>query len=227
MKLIFLILCSLVLATGYTQNLKIADYFKLKENEVQKFKSTWVIGSEKKIIKIPPPKRPENEASPMEPNLKDTIFSEFKVIYKHTEVDGHNVFYAVSTEDTLKADPYISSGHFLSSAMIFKNGSVLLYPVYKLSQLKKLKYSDFKAIIPASIIKTDSIVFRDQKKMTTLYNFLITSIQIGNVIHNKCLTFTIKEDWPEVTYFAQIWFDKKYGVLKWIRTTARTETRVL
>jgi hypothetical protein len=227
MKVIFLILFSLVLITGYAQNLKISDYFKINENEVLKFKSTWVIGSEKKIIKIPPPKRSENMAPAMEPDLKDTIFSNFKVIHKRLEVDGHHVFYAINAEDSLEADPYIDASHFLSSAMIFQNGSVLLAPAHKLSQIKKLKYSDFKVAIPATIAKTDSIFISQGKKMTTLYDFKIITIKIGNVYYNKCLTFTIKEDYPEITYFAQVWLDKKYGVLKWIRTTARTETRVL
>jgi hypothetical protein len=209
------------------KTLKISNYFKLQENNIHKYRSTWVIGNEKVTRKVPIPTRSDNMPPQMPLDNRDTIKSLFNVIYKSQIVDNHKVFYAINPSDTLQNNPSIGQNHFLFSAMIFQGDTTYLAPVYKLKEIAKLKFSDFKYYIPPRIFKYDSIVIKDKTKKTILYDFKIKSLIIDNLIFDNCLTFYYQEDWPDIIYYGEIWVNIKNGILKWVRTTGRTEIRRL
>ena len=222
-KIFFTIFALNILVSCKT--IKISEYFKVQENQVLKYNSSWVIGNEKITRKVPVPKELDNMPPPMPLDNKDTVKYLFNVIYKSVEVDKHKIVYAIEPKDTFKYNPSIGQNHFLFSAMIFQGDTTYLAPIYKLNEIKDLKFSDFKFYIPPSISKKDSIVIRDRKKTTILYDFKIKNVEINNLNYDKCLIFNFKDDWPEVIYYGEIWMSKKEGIIKWVRTTGRTETR--
>lgn len=205
--------------------IRIGEYFSVKENEIQKYNSTWVIGTEKKLLKKPNTKLLGDMPPQMPSDYNDTIRNVFNLIYKSTYTNNLKIVYAIDVKDTLKANPSIGHNHFLFSVMVFRGDTTYLAPIYKLDEIQNLKFSDFKSYIPPSISKKDSILIRDGIKTTILYDFKIQPIKIDNVTYNKCLKLSFCEDLPEVVYFGEVWMSKKFGILKWIRTTGRTEVR--
>ncbi len=209
------------------KTIKISEYFKVQENQVQQYNSSWVIGNEKITRKVSAQKPIDNMPAPMLFDKTDTVKELFNVIYKSVFVDNHKIVYAIDPKDTLQNNPSIGQNHFLFSAMNFQGDTTYLAPIYKLNEIGKLKFSDFKNYIPPTISKNDSIIIRERKKTTILSDFKIKSIVINNLTYDKCLTFIVKEDWPEIIYYGEIWISKKDGIVKWVRTTGRTEIRKL
>lgn len=222
-KILFTVFALNILVSCKT--IKISEYFKVQENQVQKYNSSWVIGNEKVTRKVPLPKPPDNMPPQIPFNNTDTVKDVFNVIYKSDIVNNHKIVYAIDPKDTLQNNPSIGQNHFLFSAMIFQGDTTYLAPIYKLNEIGKLKFSDFKNYIPPTISKNDSIIIKDKTKTTILFDFKIKSLVIDNVTHDKCLTFNLKIDWPEIIYYGEIWISKKDGILKWVRTTGRTEIR--
>ncbi|MGI8581205.1 MAG: hypothetical protein ACR2KX_03380, partial [Chitinophagaceae bacterium] len=157
----------------------------------------------------------------------DTISDRTEIIYKSTDIDGHKAFYAVNTIDTFKQNPDIGPRHFLFSAMVFFNDTTFIAPVYEKADLKKLSFADFKFKIPQTVTNKDSVVITDRKKKMVLYNFHKTILSLGKIKFTNCLAFDIRDEWPDALYGEKVWLHKEYGVLKWVRSTGRTETRVL
>ena len=222
-KIFFIVFALNILVSCKT--IKISEYFKVQENEVQKYNSSWVIGNENVTIKVPVSKPLENMPSQMLFDNRDTVKDIFNIIYKSVTVNNHKIFYAIEPKDTLQKNPSIGQNHFLFSAMTFQGDTTYLAPIYKLSEIEKLRFTDFKNYIPPTISKNDSIIIKDRAKKTILYNFKIRSLVINNFTCDQCLTFNLKEDWPEIIYYGEIWISKKDGILKWVRTTGRTEIR--
>ena len=158
-SLIAIIFLSLFLSC---RTIKVFDYLKVTENEVQTYNSFWVIGGEEMVRKVPAPKLPEGMAPSVDYGSFDTVYASFKVIYKHIIVDGEKIVYALSAEDTMRSNPSVGPNHFLSSAMIFKKNSLLLAPIYRLEEISKLDLSDFNTKIPHKIFKKDSIIVLNQ-----------------------------------------------------------------
>ena len=223
-KIFFTVFALSILVSCRT--IKISEYFKVQENQVQKYNSSWVIGNEKITRKVPDP-RPldKNMPAQMPFNNRDTVKDVFNVIYKSVIVDNRKIVFVIEPKDTLQNNPSIGQNHFLFSAMTFQGDTTYLAPIYKLNEIGKLKFSDFKNYIPPTISKKDSIIIKDRTKTTILYDFNIKSLVIDNLTYDKCLTFNLKVDWPEIIYYGEIWISKKYGILKWVRTTGRTEIR--
>ena len=115
----------------------------------------------------------------------------------------------------------------LYSAMIFENGKVFFAPALRVNDLSKLKFADFKYVIPTTIKGTDTITVTDRKKRTILYDFRLATLTINGKKYKNCLNLKIFESWPDEKDYSTVWLNKKYGILKWIRPTGRIDTREL
>lgn len=195
-------------------------YFKLNENQVDSF-----IGSFTKD---------KTDTSYMEieqlfPNLAvaDNFQEKYQIIYRTKNIDGHKAFYAIATNDTIYKDASFGSNHFLFSALIFEKEKVLIAPAFHLKDLNYLKFSDFKFIIPESISKRDSIRITDRQKETVLHSFRFEKLNLFGRNYKHCLVIDIQTKWPDTVYNSKVWLHKEYGILKWIRDTGRTDTRLL
>src|SRR5688500_14669594 len=201
-------------------SIKTADYFRLIENQIETYNGYFIKyqndSNYKKIEKI------FGRISD-----KDTVTDQNHIIYKTINIEGHLAYYAIATTDTLKKNPTIGPKHFLFSSLIFYNDTVFVAPAYRKADLDKLRFNDFKFKIPPRLTKKDTIKIIDGKKTTLLENFSIAIISINNKRFSNCLSFDIRDVWPTSTYTGKVWLHKKYGLLKWIRSTGRIETRVL
>lgn len=159
---------------------------------------------------------------------RDTVFEKIVLCYKSIRIDGKIAYYIIDTNDINKKDPSIGPKHFLSSAMIFSQDSILLAPIYKKSDLLTLNFKDFDYAIYSVIKKKDTLRFKDKTlpqadKQFLLYDFRKEKISINEKKIKNCLYISIAERWPDTTYFGKVWLHKKYGVVKWIRITGRIE----
>ena len=157
----------------------------------------------------------------------DTIINQTQIIYKTVQIDGHKAFYAIATVDTLQKNPNIGPRHFLFSSLIFYKDTIYMAPVYGMADLYHLNFKDFKYKIPPRLNKQDSVMIVDGRKTLLLENFSKSTVSINNRKFSNCLTFDLKEIWPGKTYTGKVWIHKQYGLLKWIQSTGRVETREL
>lgn len=196
------------------------EYLKFNENQIDTFVGTFTKDSTDIIYK---------RVEGMFPSLAvaDNFKEKYKIIYKTYNIEGHKAFYTLNTKDSFYYDASFSQNHFLSSALIFENGKVYLAPAYDLNDLYRLKFSDFKFIIPEKVTRRDSLNFKHKKKETILYNFRFENLIVAKKTFKNCLVIDLIEKWPDATYNAKVWLHKKYGVMKWIRTTGRTDNRIL
>ncbi|MCW3120072.1 MAG: hypothetical protein JWM28_4154 [Chitinophagaceae bacterium] len=219
MKPIFtLLLISFLICSCST--IKTTGYFNLKENQIESYNGYFI-----KDEKDTDYKKIEQIFGSI--SEKDTVIDKTEIIYKTIEIEGHKAFYAVETIDTLQKNPSIGPRHYLFSSLLFFNDTTFVAPVYEKADLEKLKFKDFKYKIPPRLTKTDSVVIIDGKKKMVLQNFKKTKLSLGNKSFSNCLHFDLKEVWPDTLYIGKVWLHRQYGLLKWIRSTGRIETRKL
>jgi hypothetical protein len=215
----------MIACTFSCATIKTTPYFFLRENDVAHFTGVFV---PKPDPNFKPDKNRSFVASPVESfDGSDTFIYKTEIIYKTVDIEGYKAFYAVETIDTIQKNPSIGPNHFLFAAMIFHNDTTFVAPVYRKEDLRKLKFLDFKYKIPAKVSSKDSVVIIDLKKTMILSHFKKTSITIDARTFPDCLTFTIRDIWPDAKYTGTVWLDPNYGVLKWIRSTGKIETRKL
>jgi hypothetical protein len=157
----------------------------------------------------------------------DTVLENYKLIYKTKIIDGHKAFYAHDLADSLSPNPSFASNHFLFSSLIFENGKVLIAPAYRVKDLDRLKYSDFKYHIPNKVTRKDTIRILDRTKTTFLYNFRKENIIVKGRKYKRCLVLDYKVSFPEEVTYGKVWLGKKLGVVKWKRNTGRIDERIL
>lgn len=200
--------------------IKTTRYFNLKENKIERYNGYFIKyendSNYKKIEQL--------FGSISETNI---VIDRTEIIYKTFEIEGHKAFYAVETIDTVKKNPDIGPMHYLFSSLIFFNDTIFVAPVYEKADLEKLKFKDFKYRIPPKLTKRDSVVIVDGKEKLVLQNFKKTRLTINDKSFSNCLTFDLKEVWPDDLSIGKVWLHKQYGLLKWIRSTGRIETREL
>lgn len=198
--------------------IKTIEFFKLKENKIETYNGIFIKNANDKNYR-------QVEQLFGSLSKSDTIIGKMEIVHKTIDIDGNKAFYAVATKDTLRENPNIGTNYFLGSALIFSNDTTFIAPVYEKVELTKLKFSDFKYKIPPSVTKKDSVVIIDHKKRVVLYNFHKTTLTIDKKKFADCLAFEIRDVWPDALFGEKIWLHKKYGLLKWIRSTGRIETR--
>jgi hypothetical protein len=196
------------------------EYFKLNENQVDSFVGTFT--------------KDKTDSNYMEverlfpgQSVPDDFKEKYEIIYKTVNIEGHKVFYAVKTKDTIYFDASFGPNHFLFSALIFEKGKVFIAPSFDLTDLHQLKFSDFKFIIPEKISRRDTISMVDKNKETVLRNFRFDDLTIDGKKYKHCLVIDLLTRWPDTTHHSKVWLHKDYGVLKWIRSTGRTDIRIL
>jgi len=198
--------------------IKTTEFFKLEENKIETYNGIFIKNANDNNYRLV-------EQLFGSISKSDTIIDKKEIVYKTIDIDGNKAFYAVATKDTLKKNPNIGPNYFLFSAFIFSNDTTFIAPVYEKADLTKLKFNDFKYKIPPTVTRKDSVVIIDRKKRMVLYNFHKTTLMIDNKKFSDCLVFEIRSVWPDALYGEKIWLHKKYGLLKWIRSTGRIETR--
>jgi hypothetical protein len=211
------IVVGILLSCG-CRTIKTNAYFSLNENEIDRF-NTYFIRSQtdssyKKMEKL------FGSISD-----RDTVFETLEIIYKTLNIEGRKVYYAIATTDTLNKDARIGPQYFVSSALMFENKTVRLAPAYELGDLEKLKLSDFAFKIPRRISKNDTITIVDGEKELLLCDFKKEPLVIANRAFLKCLKIKVIEKWPTTSHTGTVWLSKKYGLLKWIRSTGLVQTR--
>lgn len=224
MKLYIFIIIIIASTHAIAQTINVKGYFLLRENQIDHFTGKFVPGEKDpnfNDIQIPVPPPPSGRS------YNDTIIDKREITYKTINIEGQKAYYAIETEDTLKGDALIGSSHFLSCALMFKHDTVFLAPSFTKPILQKLKLSNFKYYIPPMVKKSDTIVIIDGKKRLLLYNFKKVMLFLNGKEIKDCLNIKIIERWPDAVYSGSAWLSKKYGVLKWIRSTGRIETRDL
>ncbi|RYE54065.1 MAG: hypothetical protein EOP48_13065 [Sphingobacteriales bacterium] len=202
------------------RTIKPYEYFKLNENQVDSFVGTFTKDkTDSTYMRI----------EGLFPSLAvaDDFKEKYEITYKTKNIEGHKAFYAIEPKDTIYYDASVGPNHFLFSALIFEKGRVLIAPSYYLKDLRRLTFSDFKFVIPEKLSKRDTVRIVDKKKETILHNFRFDDLTIDGKKYNHCLLIDLLIKWPDTTYYSKVWLHKKFGVLKWIRDTGRTDTRLL
>ena len=214
------ILCGLIIISlNSCRIIKPIDYFIFTENKVDTFVGEFTKDkSDSNYIKI------ERQFSKLK--VDDNFSEKYELVYKAKIIEGHKVFYALKPKDSIYYDASFGPNHFLFSALIFENKKIYIAPAYDLKDLNRLKYSDFKYFIPEKISTRDTIKIVDRKKQTLLYNFRIDNATIKGRIYRNCLSVELATIWPDTTYHSKVWLQKNIGVLKWIRSTGRVDTRI-
>jgi|688.fasta_scaffold64756_6 hypothetical protein len=218
-KYLFKVLCLCILFYSCT-TIRTIDFFKLRENEIETYNGFFI-------------KNPnDNNYRQIEQlfgsiSKNDTVNDRSEIIFKTIQVDSFKAFYAIATKDTLRKNPSIGPRYFLFSAFIFYNDTTFIAPVYEKEDLTKLNFASFKYKIPPFITKKDSVLVLDGIKKMVLFNFHKTNLLVNNQKFSNCLEFEIRDIWPDTLYGEKVWLHKEYGLLKWIRSTGRVETRIL
>jgi hypothetical protein len=210
----------LIISLISCRTIKPFEYFKLNENQVDSFIGSFTKDkTDSNYLKI----------EGLFPSLAvdDNFKEKYEIIYKTINIEGHKAFYAVKTKDTIYYDASFGPNHFLFSALIFEKRKIFIAPSYDLKDLHRLKFADFKYIIPEKISKGDTIRVVDKKKETILHNSRFDDLIIDGNKYNHCLVIDLMIKWPDTTYHSKVWLHNKFGVLKWIRDTGRTDTRLL
>jgi hypothetical protein len=207
----------LVILMASCHNIRPYRYFLWKENQVDSFSGYFV-------------KDPlDSNYSKTEKlfgavTLSDTFCENYALTYKTFDVDGEKAFYAIASTDRKKEQGKIGTGHFLHAALICRNDSVLVAPGLG-KDTGAFKLRDFAFVIPPRIHRKDSVVLVSGRMKLILHHFNSEKLAIGNKrLH--CLKISITESWPGKNYYGTAWLNKNYGVVKWIRTTGRTDTRI-
>ena len=210
----------LILTLLSCRTIKPFEYLKLNENQLDSFTGAFIKDkSDSDYVKI----------ERLFPGLAvdDNFNEKYELIYKTWNIEGHKAFYAVEPKDTIYSDASFGPNHFLFSALIFEGGKVFIAPCYDLKGLHRLKFSDFKFVIPEKLSKRDTLRIVDKKKETILHSFRFDDLIIDKKKYKHCLLIDLIIKWPEETSYSKVWLHDKFGVLKWIRDTGRTDTRLL
>jgi len=209
-----------IIIAGICRTIRPFEYFRLNENQVDSFIGSFTKdNADSNYLKI----------ERLFPGLavEDDFREKYEVIYKTRNIEGHKAFYAIKTKDTIYHDASFGPNHFLFSALIFENGKVYIAPSFYLKDLHRLKFADFKFVIPEKLSKRDTIRVVDKRKETILHNFRFDDLIIGGKKYKHCLLIDLLIKWPDTTYHSKVWLHNKFGVLKWIRDTGRTDIRLL
>ena len=220
------LLAIIILLASCSNKILVSKYFRVKENEVLKYRGVFKPGLEKKIIKKANSVDP-NMPPVMRPDPNDSFVGFTNIIYKTLPLGNEKIYYVIELKDTTNVNPDIGIHNFLSASFLYRNDTTFVANPYRLDQLKKLELNDFKNFIPPAISKRKETALNFGKQTITLYDFKILDFNLNGKTYKKCLFFNFKSEWPEVIYFGEVVIDKKWGVLKWIRTTGRIETRLM
>lgn len=200
-------------------SIRTIDYFRLAENQVDRFDGFFVKPNDSIY-------RMMDKAFGRYGN-RDSVFETYDIAYRTINIEGHKAFYALETSDLLQTNPIVGPKHFLFSALLFKDDEVLIAPVHRLKEVKQLRLSDFRYRIPSSVKRKDTVTIQDGHKKMLLCQFKKENIVIGQRKFRDCLKVELVVIWPESTSRGYVWLSKEYGILKWIRTTGRIETKNL
>jgi hypothetical protein len=216
MKLVisFAIISLLFFSCG---SIRTIDYFRLTENHIDRFNGFFVKPNDSTYRML-------DKAFGRYGN-RDSIYETSDIVYRTINIEGHKAFYAMETSELLTTNPAVGPKHFLSSALIFKDDEVLIAPAHRLKDVKQLRLSDFRFRIPSSVKRKDTVTIQDGHRKMLLCQFKKESIVIAQREFRDCLKVELVEIWPKETNRGYVWLSKEHGILKWIRTTGRIETK--
>lgn len=153
--------------------------------------------------------------------LHDTVILSFKKI----DIENTTAYCISSVSDS--DCRYSQLASFLGSAMIFRNDSILLAPLQWDKPADSIRLKDFLYCIPPNINLTDTVLIKLQDRNIILSNFEYATIE--DHILEICLKIKITEEYKDVKepYYGYVWMTKRFGIVKWVRVTGRTELRDL
>jgi hypothetical protein len=215
----FIAFTVIVLFSFSCRSIRTIDYFRLRENQVDRFNGFFVKPNDSTYRMLDRAFGRAGES--------DSVFEVSDIVYRTIDIEGHKAFYALETSELLQRNPAVGPKHFLFAALIFKDEEVLVAPAFYLKDVKQLRLADFRYRIPATVKRRDTVTIRDGHKEIMMCNFRKENIVIAHKKFKDCLKIDLVEVWPAKTNRGYVWLSKEHGILKWIRTTGRIETKDL
>jgi hypothetical protein len=154
--------------------------------------------------------------------LHETI----KLVYRRIPIGSETAYYISKATDSDGSGAQLDS--FIGSAMIFRNGSVLLAPLTLNESPSKLTQESFDHSLPPSL--TFSKIFELAKLKWSgltmevfIKDYQFEDLTVGNTVLKKCLKLNLIVHDRSMTLKSTVWLSLDYGIVKWIRTTGREE----
>src|SRR4051812_40015721 len=104
-RLIFFIL---IIGICSCSTIRIRPFLTLRENQIDRFQTFFVRSQMDSNYQL-------MERAYGRISNSDTVIAMEEIIYKSVNIEGHKVFYAIATSDTLKSKAPIGPKYFLSS----------------------------------------------------------------------------------------------------------------
>jgi hypothetical protein len=117
----------------------------------------------------------------------------------------------------------IGSNSFCQGVFYFDKGVFFFSPIFWKYELKQANLDYFEPLFPATISFDTVYKFQDGEKRMN-YRFTgFEDVVINNNVFKDCLKLTITQNWITAQYIDTVWFQKGFGVVKWLRGTGRLE----
>jgi len=117
----------------------------------------------------------------------------------------------------------IGSNSFCHGVFYFDKGAFFFSPIFWKYELKQANLDYFEPLFPATISVDTVYKFQDGEKRMN-YRFTgFEDVVIKDSVFKDCLKLTITQNWITAQYIDTVWFQKGFGVVKWLRGTGRLE----
>ncbi|HXC05284.1 MAG TPA: hypothetical protein VNZ86_11065, partial [Bacteroidia bacterium] len=122
--------------------------------------------------------------------------------------------------------PDIAYTSFGQGVFFYRNDSLFTLEASFVDQIREKQIRDARLILPARMSPGDSIRL-DLGMNKQVYTYLYKEdVTIKGRIYKDCIKIKMIEYWPETIYLGYIWLGNQIGVVKWMRTTGRTDELV-
>lgn len=195
--IILIFLCNLSNIT-FGQTITLEEYFPLRKGTVRDFYVSHITETD---------------------TLKDK--NDISVC-KSLLMKGKEIFYfddEINSDDT----SIIGSQTFYDGVFYYDNGAFMFSPLFWKYELKKANLDYFEPLFPA-VIPLDSVFKYQKGEEKRKYKFTgFEDVVIKKRLYKDCLKLTIVQDWSTNQYIDIVWFQRGFGVVKWLRGTGRLE----
>jgi hypothetical protein len=226
-----------VLLLGSCTIIKTSDYLKLKDNNRTHFKGVFKINKNdanyKNVEVILGGKNPKDSSFLVEKfsgikKNNNGIEEDYYLLNKFILTNNIKVFYQINEAYKKSPNPFIGTNNFFQSVFLFKNDSIYFLPTNYKNEINDLNINKFKFYFPKILHKKDTVSYYTSKIYNKLTGFRLEDIEINNKRLKKCLYIKQIQTYGQFpdTSISEAWFNKKYGLVKWIRSTGRVETQI-
>lgn len=189
------------------QTVSFTDYFPLKKDTLKVFYVSH-------IIKLDSTK-----------NKLDTIKDKNKHSFcRSVSIKGKELFYFEDEEDSSDTVAIIGSQSFCGGVFYFENKVFFFSPIFWKQDLMHLNINHFEALFPATISIATIYKWQDGIAEKKAYKFTrFEDVIIKNKVLKNCLKLIVTKDYIDEQDVDTVWFQKRIGVVKWLRSTGRLE----